>query len=320
VSGRALDPVIQKALERMRAGLERPFDPARVVLFREPFSESQKDRTVAPGVTVTDVDIDGVPVRLYRPDARGALPLHVFYHGGGFILGSALSGEGDGMLSRRAAAAQCVVASVEYALAPEHPFPQGIEESYRALVGLVARAVEFKFDTRAVSIGGVSSGGNFAAAVALMARDRGGPKLMLQLIEIAGVDLTKSSWAWRHPIPEHDTTRERELAMVELYIPDKTQFGDVRASPLYARDLSNLPPAYFMNAEFDPRRDECESYVARLNDSGGDAVARTMAGHIHGSMGYMGWEPAERWQAEANDVLAAANKAAVAGSVFKLPR
>jgi acetyl esterase len=209
---------------------------------------------------------------------------------------------------------------VEYALAPEHPFPQGIEETYRALVGLVARADELKFDRRAVSIGGASSGGNFAAALALMARDRGGPKLILQLIEIAGVDLTKSSWAWRHPIPEHDTTRERELAMVALYIPDKAQWGDLRASPLYASDLSNLPPAYFMNAEFDPRRDECETYVARLSDSGVDAVARTMAGHIHGSLGFMGWEPAARWQAEANDVLAAANRAAVAGTAFVLPR
>src|SRR6201999_4585247 len=102
----------------------------------------------------------------------------------------------------------------------------------------------------------------------------------LQLLEIAGTDLTKSPYAWRHPAPGHDTTRERDLAMVDLYLPDLAARAHPYASPLFAPDLTSLPPAYLMNAEHDPRRDECEAYAARLRDAGGNAVCRTMAGHV----------------------------------------
>ncbi|MEI9989327.1 MAG: alpha/beta hydrolase [Rhizomicrobium sp.] len=304
-------------LQRMRANLSAPIDAARIVSFRPIYSASQKDRMIAPGVTASDIDIDGVTVRLYRPQSDAPRPLHLYCHGGGFVIGSALSGEMDGLLSRRAAAARCVVASVEYALAPEHPFPAGVEDCYRALAGLAARAQELGLAARAISVGGASSGGNFAAVLALMAKDRGGPKIMLQLLEIAGVDLTKTSHAWRHPLPEHDTTRERDLAMLDLYIAKKDRAA-LYASPLFAPDLEGLPPAYVMNAQFDPRRDECEAYVARLNDAGVDAVARSMEGHIHGSFLLAGWEPAGRWQSEANAVLGAANRAAQAGETVVL--
>ncbi len=149
-----------------------------------------------------------------------------------FVIGSALSGEADGPLSRRAAAARCVVASVEYALAPEHRFPAGIEDCYRALAGLAARAGELRLAPQAISLGGASSGGNFAAVLAVMAKDRGGPQAILQLLEIAGVDLTKSSHAWRYPLSVHDTTRTRDLAMLDLYIDSKDRAARY-ASPLF---------------------------------------------------------------------------------------
>lgn len=309
-------PVVAQ-IERGRAGRRTPFDPAKLPAFRPRYSAGFRDRDVAPGVTVQDIEVDTVPVRLYRPSKPGPLPLHVYYHGGGFIVGSALSGELDGTLSRRAAASESIVASVDYALAPEHPFPEGVEDSYRALTGLVARADEFGVETRAVSVGGASSGGNFAAVVALMARDRGGPALILQLLEIAGTDLTKSSHAWRHPRPEHDTTRERDSALLELYVPRLQDRAHPYASPLFAPDLSGLPPAYVMNAEFDPRRDECEAYVTRLQDAGVPAVARCLAGHVHGSLWIMDWEPAAAWQQEADAILARANRAAFLGQPLR---
>jgi acetyl esterase len=307
------DPVVEKMIERFAANAARPFDPAKLPRSREAFSAQAKDRTVADGVTVEDIEVDGVPVRLYRPAAQGPLPLHVYCHGGAFIVGSALSGESDGLLSRRAVAAGCVVASVEYRLAPEHPFPAGIEDCYTALAGLVARAGDLGFQTDAVTLGGKSSGGNFAAVVALMTRDRGGPALALQLLEIAGTDLTKSTAAWRNPAPGHDTTRERDLELIDLYLGSVAQRAHPYASPLFAPDLSGLAPAYVMSGEFDPRRDECEAYVVRLHDAGVHAVARTMPGHVHGSDGITGWAPADAWQAEANTVLAKANAAALAG-------
>ncbi|MBV9540647.1 MAG: alpha/beta hydrolase [Alphaproteobacteria bacterium] len=309
------DPVIARLLKVFEASRERPFDVANIAQIRERFSGNARDRTVDPSVSVEDVRVNGVPVRLYRPKSDGPLPLHVHYHGGGFVLGSALSGEADGLLSRRAAGAGCVVASVEYRLAPEHPFPAGIEDSYAALIGLAARAGEMRFAASAISIGGISSGGNFAAVVAQMARGPGRPKLALQLLEIAGTDLTKSSAAWRTFRPGHDTTRERDLALCDLYVPRESRAHPM-ASPLFAPDLTGLAPAYVMNAEFDPRRDECEAYVVRLQDAGVPALARTIPGHVHGSMSMTGWPPADAWQAEAIRAIRLAHECSLAGKPF----
>jgi acetyl esterase len=258
-------------------------------------------------VTVTDVAAD-VPVRLYRPAGiEGDIPLHVYFHGGAFIFGSAMSGAQDADLADRAAAAECVVASVEYRLAPEHRFPAGIEDSYRALTTLVDRAGEFCIDPGTVTVGGGSSGGNFAAVVALMAKERGGPRLALQLLEVAGTDLTKSSAAWRKPAPGHDTTRQADLDLIDLYLSSVAERAHRFASPLFYPDLAGVAPAYIMNAEFDPRRDECEAYATRLGDAGVPAVARIMAGHVHGSLMLHDWPPAIAWREEANAVLAQVN-------------
>lgn len=305
---------VQRMVDNFAASLARPFDPASLPKVRERFATMSGPPEVAAGVSVTDIDAGGVPVRLYRPQGVGPLPLHVHFHGGGFVLGSALSGQFDGLLSRRAALSGAVVASVEYRLAPEHRFPAGIEDCYAALTALVEGSQALGFASEAVSLGGISSGGNFAAVVALMARDRGGPPLVLQLLEIAGTDLTKSSHAWRNFAPGHDTTRERDLAMVDLYLPDLASRAHAYASPLFAADLSGLPPAYVMNAEFDPRRDECEAYAARLNDAGVDAVSRTIPGHVHGSMSLRDWPAAvQAWETEAACVLAEVNRGALAG-------
>ncbi|HSZ50175.1 MAG TPA: alpha/beta hydrolase [Caulobacteraceae bacterium] len=311
------EPPVERMVERFEANMARPFRAEDLPAIRERFSRMAAATALAEGVTMQDVGVRGVPVRLYRPTAMASLPLHLHLHGGGFILGSALSGAHDGVLSRRAAATGALVASVEYRKAPEHPFPAGIEDSYAALAGLVENAEDFSVEPRAVSLGGVSSGGNFAAVLALMVRDRGGPPLILQLLEIAGTDLTKSSSAWRNFRRGHDTTRERDLAMVDLYLPDLQSRADPYASPLFARDLSGLPAAWVMNAEHDPRRDECEAYVARLQDAGVEAVASTQAGHVHGSMSLPDWAPARAWEAEANRVLAAANAAALDGRAVR---
>lgn len=316
--GPSFDPPVVRMVERFETNMARPFRVEDLAAIRAWFSRPSGDAAVAPGVAISDVEVRGVAVRLYRPVTDGPAPLHVYLHGGGFILGSAMSGAFDGALSRRAAASGAVVASVEYRLAPEHPFPAGLEDSYAALAGLVEDAAAFGIAPRAVSVGGASSGGNFAAVLALMARDRGRPPLILQLLEIAGVDLTKSSHAWRHFRRGHDTTRERDLAMVDLYLPDLPSRSEPYASPLFARDLSGLPPAWVMNAEHDPRRDECEAYVARLKDAGVEAVASTQAGHVHGSMSLADWPPAQAWEAEANRVLAAVNAAALAGETVRL--
>lgn len=313
------DPPVQALLAGYQAMAGTPFNPAALPQARMLFSAMAQDRKIDPSVDVTDVVIDGISVRLYRPRIDGDLPLHLYCHGGGFIVGSALSGESDGFLSRRAVNGRCLVASAEYGLAPEHPFPQGLEDCYRALVGLVSQAAQFRIDTRAITVGGASSGGNFAAVLSMMCRDRKGPKLTLQLLEIAGTDLTKSTFSWRNPLPGNDITRERDLSIVDLYLPNPKDRALPYASPMMAPALTDLPPAYVMNGEFDQRRDECETYVTRLNDAGVQAVSRTMAGHIHGSLWLQGWPPAQAWQEEADHVLLLANEAAVSGQPLLLP-
>ncbi|MDR0592326.1 MAG: alpha/beta hydrolase [Bifidobacteriaceae bacterium] len=304
-----LEEPVRRLLEQMRALQAFQVNAETVPAARAQLAAlAQPDGPMAEGVAVRDIDVGGITVRTYRPTGAGPWPLHLYAHGADFLFGSALSGAQDGELSRRALEAGCLVASVEYRLAPEHPFPAGLEDCYSALTGLLARADELAIDPGRVTVGGASSGGNFAAALALMARDRGGPAIALQLLEIAGTDLTKSSHAWRHPAPGHDTTRERDLALVDLYLGSLAARAHPYASPLFAPDLAGLAPAYVMSAEHDPRRDECEAYVARLTDAATPARARTMAGHVHGSMTLTGWEGAEQWRHEANEVLAAVNE------------
>ncbi|MFC1437195.1 alpha/beta hydrolase [Streptacidiphilus sp. N1-10] len=296
-------------------------DPEDLSKIRAMAIQTDLDLSDGPvdGVEISDVVIDDVPVRLYRPAAGGALPLHVYFHGGGFMLGSALSGELDGLLSRRALDAHCLVASVEYRLAPEHRFPAGVNDCYAALIGLCADAERNGIAPQAVTMGGASAGGNLAAAVALKARDTDGPRISLQLIEIAGLDLTDSSRAWRNPDLGHDTTREADVAWNDLHLSSPAERVHPYVSPFFAPDLAGLAPAYLMNAEFDPRRDECEAYAARLQDAGVQAVSRTMRGHIHGSSMLPNWRPAQDWRAAANAVLAAAHEAALAGRPVDLP-
>jgi acetyl esterase len=314
-----LEPPVRALLEHYRsmAGGDLSIDdlPRLRSMFRAPdLSDGPVD-----SVEICDVVVGDVPVRLYRPAGGGELPLHVYFHGGGFVLGSAQSGDLDGLLARRARDAGCLVASVEYRLAPEHRFPAGVDDCYTALTGLAADPGRYGIAPEAITVGGASSGGNFAAVIALMTRDLGGPALALQLLEIAGTDLTKSSAAWRNPRPEHDSTREMDLAMIDLYLSSLAERAHPYASPLFAPNLEGLAPAYLMNAEFDPRRDECEAYAARLRDAGVKAVSRTMPGHIHGSMTLPDWQPARDWRAEANSVLASVNKAALAGQTVELP-
>lgn len=296
-------------------------DPAVLAMIRAAAIPADLDLSDGPvdGVEISDIAICGIPVRLYRPSADGDLPLHVYYHGGGFILGSALSGELDGLLARRALDAGCLVASVDYRLAPEHRFPAGVNDCYIAFTGLLADAHRRGIAREAVTVGGSSAGANLAAVVALMARDVDGPRIALQLLEIPGLDLTDSSRAWRNPGIGHDTTREADVAWNDLHITSPAERVHPYVSPFFAPNLAGLAPAYVMNAEFDPRRDECEAYVARLRDAGVPAVSRSMPGHIHGSVMLPDWPPARQWRAEANTVLAAAHKAALAHRPIELP-
>jgi acetyl esterase len=251
-----------------------------------PELSSVADRTVP-------VDGGEITVRLYRPEvgADGPLPAHLFLHGGGFWIGEL--DHFDGTCRWIAALAECVVVSVAYRLAPEAKFPVPPEDCYAALRWLVDNADALGVDRDRVSIGGNSAGGNLSAVVALMARDRGGPPLVFQVLEIPVTDLTMSQPSIDENGEGLILTKAAIEQYTDYYLADPTDATHPYASPLFAPDLSGLPPALVLTAEYDPLRDEGEAYAARLQEAGVPVVLRRLAGQFHGSQWMASVIPAE---------------------------
>ena len=224
-----------------------------------------------------------IPVRFYRgagtADA-GDLPVHVYYHGGGWVLGDLDSH--DWVCRKIANAAQCAVLSVDYRMAPEHVFPVAYDDSYAALVWTVDNAKMLKIDPTRVSVGGDSAGGNLAAAVAIGARDNAGPKLRAQILVYPVVDCTMSGDYYGRFTKELILTDEVMQWFIDLYVPAKAQRSDWRASPLLAKSLKGLPPTLVLTAGFDPLCAEGEAYAKRLAADGVKVTEKSYPGQMHG--------------------------------------
>ena len=232
--------------------------------------------------TVADRAVPGpagdVPVRVYSPAGEGPFPLLVWIHGGGWVLGSVE--ESDPVVRGLSVAADCVVASIEYRLAPEHPFPAGLEDCWAALRWCVDHADELRIDPDRVAIGGDSAGGNLAAACTVLARDAGGPPLCFQLLVYPVVDFDATTRSMVDNAEGYLLTREVMQWFYDHYThPD--QRTDPRAAPLRAEDLSGLPPALVITAEYDPLRDEGEAYGRRLAEAGVPTTVSRYDGMIH---------------------------------------
>jgi acetyl esterase len=275
-------------------------------------------RPAEPVAAVTDhqVPVDGghITVRAYRPGPQAPLPAHLELHGGGWWLGSIDEEVNEAICRYRCRHAGCVVVAVGYRLAPEHPFPTAIGDVYTALQWVSANAAELGIDPGLISIGGTSAGGNLAAAVTLRARDAGGPPLVFQLLDVPALDLTgetmRAAAASEVLRPVAHQIREFETPL-QRYFRDPADALLPLASPVFAADLSGLPPAHIMTAEYDPLRDEGEWYARRLADAGVEVTLARHAGAIHGT-GFLTavWEPARQWQHEAATMLRSAHERA----------
>jgi acetyl esterase len=201
-------------------------------------------------------------------------------HGGGFWLGTVEFF--DRRCRHLAATAACVVFSVDYRLAPEHPFPAALEDCDAALLWVVERADDLRVDSTRLSVGGESAGANLAAALALLARDRTGPSLVAQVLEVPVLDLTLSSPSVETLGSGYLLTKESMQEYVGYYT-DAASRTHPYASPMFAESLAGLPPALITTAEFDPLRDEGEAYARRLEDAGVPVTYECLVGHIHGS-------------------------------------
>lgn len=232
----------------------------------------------APTVTTTEVQ----NLRVHRAAGAGPFPALVHFHGGGWILGSAQ--QTDRICRRLAERSGFVVASVNYGLAPEHPYPGPVEDCYDAVRWVVEHATELDVDPDRVAIGGQSAGGNLAAAVALVCRDRGGPQIVAQWLDVPALDLR---------LPDDDSLREfgRGFGLdvesvrptIALYATDD-QLTEPYASPLLAPSLEGLPPAIITVAGCDPLRDQGERYAAALMAAGVRVRVSRWDGHLHATM------------------------------------
>ncbi len=221
-----------------------------------------------------------IPIRIYRP-RPGLLPLHVYFHGGGFWLGTL--DQSDASCRQLASGSDRVVLSVGYRLAPEHKFPVPVEDCFAALCWAAEHAPELNVDPDRLTIGGASAGGALAAAVALMARDRQGPSIRFQLLEIPVTDLTMSQPSIEENTDGPVLTRAAVAQYIEYYLADPKDAEHPYASPLHAPDMRGLPSALITTAEFDPLRDEGEAYARRLAEAGVATRVIRWDGHFHGS-------------------------------------
>lgn len=222
-------------------------------------------------------------VRVYTPAgaASGPLPALVYFHSGGWVFGSI---EGHDPVCRALAnRASCLVVSVEYRLAPEHPFPAAPEDCYAATRWVAEHASEINADPARVAVGGDSSGGNLAAAVALMARDRGGPRLCQQVLIYGETDYYESGTASYTTCAEgYGLTRASMAWFWDQYLTRPADRLHPYAAPLRAADLGGLAPALIITAEYDPVRDEAEHYARRLQQAGIPTRLSRYDGMIHG--------------------------------------
>jgi acetyl esterase len=232
-----------------------------------------------------------IRVRLYEPAGAVPRPLHVFLHGGGWCEGGL--DERDPRCRTIAAGAGCVVASVDYRLAPENAYPVPLEDCYAALTWLGDHADELGVDATRVSIGGESAGANLATLVALLARDRGGPPLVFQWLDVPGTDLTMTQPSVDRLGHGYGLTKENMARYVAAYLRDVDP-KDGYVSPLHADDLSGLPPALVMTSEYDPLVDEGHAYVARLREAGVEVEHHHLAGLIHPAFAFTRLLPVAR--------------------------
>jgi acetyl esterase len=233
--------------------------------------------TVAPGPA------GDIPVRVYVPtDEPGPRPALVFFHGGGWVIGSVETH--DGTARHLALGSGATVVSVDYRLAPEHPFPAAVDDAVAAVRWVVEQAAELGVDPGRVAVGGDSAGGNLAAVVCQQLVAAGGPRLRFQLLVYPVTDGSMSHPSIEENAEGYFLTKDTMVWFVGHYL-GSTDAKDPYVSPLHAESLADLPPALVITAEFDPLRDEGEAYAAALREAGVEVEAVRYDGQIHGFLG-----------------------------------
>jgi acetyl esterase len=287
----ALHPQTQAVLDALAAMKLTPPDQLPVERARAQFMQSRAQFLAAPQPVgaIVDQSIPGpggpIPVRIYRPQGstpNAPLPALVFMHGGGWVFGNLDSH--DTMCRELCNLSACALVSVDYRLAPEHKFPAALDDTLTAIRYLASEGASLGIDGARLAAGGDSAGGNLAAAAAIAFRDRGGPRLALQLLLYPVTDLAMSTPSYTAFSEGYMLTAERMRFFRDCYLSAPGETDDWRASPLRAGNLSALPPALIITASHDPLVDEGRRYAERLNAAGVPATYTCYEGMVHGFM------------------------------------
>jgi len=221
-----------------------------------------------------------VALRIYSPMGAGPFPVIVFFHGGGFTIGSLDSH--DPVARQLCARAEAVVVSVDYRLAPEHPFPAAVDDSFAALTWVAANAAELGADGARLAVCGDSAGGNLAAVACLLARDAGGPAIQFQALVYPTTDARGGYPSIEENADGAFLSADTMRWFIEHYLASSPESADDwRATPMLAPDLAGLPPALVLTAEFDPLRDEGEAYAEALRAAGNQVDVKRYDGMTH---------------------------------------
>ena len=287
-----LDPQVQALLDAMAAAGGPPLHELSPPDARAAYEALAGARATTD--TVAAVEDRSVPtpdgdvaLRLYRPHGAGdgLAPVVVFFHGGGWVIGSIDSH--DALCTTLAARSGAVVASVGYRLSPEAPFPAPLDDCLAATRWVADHAEELGVDPTRLAVAGDSAGGNLAAAVALRARDEGGPAIAFQLLLYPVTDHSFSQGSYTENASGYFLTAEAMRWFSGHYL-GSTPPDHPLAAPLHAPDVSGLPPALVVTAEYDPLRDEGEAYGARLAAAGVATDVRRHDGMVHGFVSLFG--------------------------------
>ncbi|MDZ7706926.1 MAG: alpha/beta hydrolase [Trueperaceae bacterium] len=281
-----LDDDVRAYLAEVEAAAEPPDWTLPIETVRERGRAVYAALPKTPVGEVEEIEIPGpagpIPARVYRPAATGPHGTVVMLHGGGFALGDLETH--DEAARRTCAWADALVVSVDYRLAPEHPFPAAVDDAVAATRWTAERAGDLGGDPDRLIVTGDSAGGNLAAVVALRFRDAGGPPLAGQGLVYPVTDMrTNDRWPSKRTAANgFGLTQEAMDWFGRLYLSDPAHAAHPDASPIVASDLSGLPPAFVLTAEFDPLRDEGDAYARRLAEAGVEVQHHTLPGTIHG--------------------------------------
>jgi acetyl esterase len=281
-----LDPQAQQVLNQLAAlGL-----PPNHTVSPEQARANARLRPRAPGPEVAKVEdrnIPGpgveIPVRIYTPFGPGPFPVLVWFHGGGWVIGDLDSA--DGTARHLTVGAGCVTVSVDYRLAPETKFPGAADDCYAATVWAAQHAARLHGDPSRVAVGGDSAGGNLAAAVSLMARDRGLPPLVFQLLVYPVTERAFDTGSYQRCADGYLLSRDSMQWYWNHYVSTSADAANPYAAPMQAKDVRNLPAALVITAEYDPLCDEGEAYAQRLKEAGVPTTCSRYGGMIHGFFG-----------------------------------